>query len=165
MFTLIHKFIPPEKGQQMPVLSERNDIVVITDEAHRSQYDTLAANMRQALPNASFIGFTGTPLIDGEEETRRVFGDYVSIYNFRDSIADGATVPLFYENRIPEIQLINNDFDEELEDLLEEPPRSTTPRKKAVAHQLLPAIPADHTTPAPRRDRGGSGPPLRQPGI
>ena len=104
----------------MPVLSERDDIVVITDEAHRSQYDTLAANMRLALPNASFLGFTGTPLIAGEEEqTRRVFGDYVSIYNFRDSISDGATVPLYYENRIPELQLTNDDFDDELEDLLE----------------------------------------------
>ncbi|WP_420625598.1 HsdR family type I site-specific deoxyribonuclease [Candidatus Poriferisodalis sp.] len=120
VFTLIHKFIPPEKGQPMPVLSERDDIVVITDEAHRSQYDTLAANMRLALPNASFLGFTGTPLIAGEEEqTRRVFGDYVSIYNFRDSIADGATVPLYYENRIPELQLTNDDFDDELDDLLE----------------------------------------------
>ncbi len=121
VFTLIHKFIPPVKGQPMPVLSERDDIVVITDEAHRSQYDTLAANMRLALPNASFLGFTGTPLIAGEEEqTRRVFGDYVSIYNFRDSISDGATVPLYYENRIPELQLTNDDFDDELEDLLEE---------------------------------------------
>jgi type I restriction enzyme R subunit len=119
VFTLIHKFIPPEAGQRMPVLSERDDIVVITDEAHRSQYDTLAANMRLALPNASFLGFTGTPLIVGEEETRRVFGDYVSIYNFRDSIADGATVPLYYENRTPELQLTNDDFDDELEDLLE----------------------------------------------
>ncbi len=120
VFTLIHKFIPPEQGQQMPVLSERDDIVVITDEAHRTQYDTLAANMRLALPNASYLGFTGTPLIVGEEETRRVFGDYVSIYNFRDSIADGATVPLYYENRTPELQLTNDDFDDDLEDLLEE---------------------------------------------
>ena len=120
VFTLIQKFIPPEKGQRMPLLSERDDIVVITDEAHRSQYDTLAANMRLALPNASFLGFTGTPLIAGEEEkTRRVFGDYVSIYNFRDSITDGATVPLYYENRIPELQLTNDDFDDELADLLE----------------------------------------------
>ena len=69
VFTLIHKFIPPDRGQPMPVLSERDDIVVITDEAHRSQYDTLAANMRLALPNASFLGFTGTPLIAGEEQT------------------------------------------------------------------------------------------------
>ena len=120
VFTLIHKFVPPERGQRMPVLSARDDIVVITDEAHRSQYDTLAANMRLALPNASFLGFTGTPLIAGEEETRRVFGDYVSIYNFRDSIADGATVPLYYENRTPELQLTNEDFDDELDDLLEE---------------------------------------------
>ena len=120
VFTLIHKFIPPEQGQAMPVLSERDDIVVITDEAHRTQYDTLAANMRLALPNAAYLGFTGTPLIVGEEETRRVFGDYVSIYNFRDSIADGATVPLYYENRTPELQLTNDDFDDELEDLLEE---------------------------------------------
>ncbi len=96
VFTLIHKFIPAERRAEMPVLSERSDIIVITDEAHRSQYDQLAANMRRALPNASFLGFTGTPLIAGEEEeTRRVFGDYVSVYNFRDSIADGATVPLF----------------------------------------------------------------------
>ena len=135
VFTLIHKFIPPEKGQAMPVLSERGDIVVITDEAHRSQYDMLAANMRLALPNASFIGFTGTPLIAGEEETRRVFGDYVSIYNFRDSIADGATVPLYYENRIPELQLTNDDFDDELEDLLEEAGLDDS-QEKAVAHRF-----------------------------
>ena len=136
VFTLIHKFIPPERGQQMPVLSERDDIVVITDEAHRSQYDTLAANMRLALPNASFIGFTGTPLISGEEEqTRRVFGDYVSIYNFRDSIDDGATVPLFYENRTPEIQLVNDLFDEELEDLLEAAALDDA-QEKAVARQF-----------------------------
>ena len=135
VFTLIHKFIPPERGQPMPVLSERDDIVVITDEAHRSQYDTLAANMRLALPNASFIGFTGTPLIAGEEETRRVFGDYVSIYNFRDSIADGATVPLYYENRIPELQLVNEDFDEELEDLLEAAALDDA-QDKAVARQF-----------------------------
>ncbi|MCY4163613.1 MAG: type I restriction endonuclease subunit R [bacterium] len=135
VFTLIHKFIPPVQGQAMPVLSERENIVVVTDEAHRSQYDTLAANMRRALPNASFIGFTGTPLIDGEEETRRVFGDYVSIYNFRDSIADGATVPLFYENRIPELQLVNQDFDEELEQLLEAAALDDA-QEKAVARQF-----------------------------
>ena len=132
VFTLIHKFIPPEKGQRMPLLSERDDIVVITDEAHRSQYDTLAANMRLALPNASFLGFTGTPLIAGEEQTRQVFGDYVSIYNFRDSIADGATVPLYYENRVPELQLTNEDFDDELEDLLEEAALDDA-QEKAVA--------------------------------
>lgn len=77
-------------------LSDRRDIIVITDEAHRTQYDTLALNMRNALPNATFLGLTGTPLMAGEERTREVFGDYTSIYNFAQSIADGATVPLFY---------------------------------------------------------------------
>ena len=105
----------------MPVLSERDDVIVITDEAHRSQYGTVAENMRLALPNASFLGFTGTPLIDGEDElTRQVFGEYVSVYNFSDSIRDGATVPLYYENRIPELQLTNDDFDADLEQLLDD---------------------------------------------
>jgi type I restriction enzyme R subunit len=118
VFTLIQKFGTAE-GEVMPVLSERSDIVVITDEAHRSQYDQLALNMRRALPNAAFIAFTGTPLIAiGEERTREVFGDYVSVYNFRDSIVDGATVPLFYENRIPELQITNEDFSADLDDVL-----------------------------------------------
>jgi type I restriction enzyme R subunit len=121
VFTLIHKFrVDKDRGEtEMPVLSDRDDIIVITDEAHRSQYDTLALNMRQALPNASFMGFTGTPLLAGEELTRQEFGDYVSTYNFRDAIEDGATVPLFYENRIPELQLVNDDFADELTALLE----------------------------------------------
>ncbi len=122
VFTLIQKFrVDTTAGEtEMPVLSDRSDVIVITDEAHRSQYDTLALNMRQALPNASFMGFTGTPLIAGEELTRQQFGDYVSIYNFRDAIEDGATVPLYYENRIPELQLVNDDFSDELTALLEE---------------------------------------------
>jgi type I restriction enzyme R subunit len=122
VFTLIHKFrIDKQAGEtEMPVLSDRRDVIVITDEAHRSQYDTLALNMRKALPNALFMGFTGTPLMAGEELTRREFGDYVSVYNFRDAIADGATVPLYYENRIPELQLVNDAFAEELTELLEE---------------------------------------------
>ena len=120
VFTLIHKF-RTEDGRPHPVLSERDDIIVITDEAHRSQYDTLALNMRNALPNASFLAFTGTPLIMGEERTREVFGDYVSIYNFKQSIDDGATVPLYYENRIPELQLKDEGaFRDGIEELLEE---------------------------------------------
>jgi type I restriction enzyme R subunit len=119
VFTLIHKF-RAGGDEAMPVCSQRDDVIVITDEAHRSQYSTLALNMRQALPNASFLGFTGTPLIAGElQRTREVFGDYVSTYNFRSSIEDGATVPLFYENRIPELQIINERFDEELTGILE----------------------------------------------
>lgn len=119
VFTLIHKF-GTARGEQFPKLSDRSDVIVMTDEAHRSQYDILAANMRRALPKAAFIGFTGTPLMAGEERTREVFGDYVSIYDFSQSIADGATVPLYYENRIPELQLSRADLSEALETVLEE---------------------------------------------
>jgi len=119
VFTLIQKF-RTENGATYPTLSERRDIIVITDEAHRSQYDTFALNMRNALPNAAFLGFTGTPLIVGEERTKEVFGSYISVYNFAQSIEDGATVPLYYENRIPELQLTNKDLGEDLERLLEE---------------------------------------------
>jgi type I restriction enzyme R subunit len=119
VFTLIQKF-HTEPGQRYPKLSDRSDIIVITDEAHRSQYDTFALNMRNALPNAAFIGFTGTPLMVGEEKTRRVFGDYVSIYNFKQSVDDKATVPLYYENRIPELQLTNEQLNEDMEAILEE---------------------------------------------
>ncbi len=119
VFTLIQKF-RTEKGKVYPEISKRDDIIVITDEAHRSQYDVFAMNMRNALPNASFLGFTGTPLIAGEEKTRDVFGDYISVYNFAQSIEDGATVPLYYENRIPELQLTNESLNEDMERLLEE---------------------------------------------
>lgn len=118
IFTLIQKF-RTGPGEEHPVLSERKDIIVITDEAHRSQYDTLALNMRTALPHASFIAFTGTPLIEGEEKTRQVFGDYISIYDFHQSAEDKATVPLYYENRIPELQLTNERLNEEMADLLD----------------------------------------------
>ena len=103
----------------MPVLCDRPDVIVLTDEAHRSQYDTLALNMRAALPRALFLAFTGTPLIAGEERTKDVFGDYVSIYDFQQSVEDGATVPLFYENRTPELQLINPDLNEDIYNLVE----------------------------------------------
>ncbi len=119
VFTLIQKF-RTEKGERYPKLSDRSDIIVITDEAHRTQYDIFALNMRNALPNAAFIGFTGTPLLAGEEKTREVFGDYVSIYNFKQSVDDRSTVPLYYENRIPELQLKNKDFNKDMERLLEE---------------------------------------------
>src|SRR5205807_472573 len=110
VFTLIQKF-RTEDGEKHPVVSERDDIIVITDEAHRTQYDILALNMRNALPNASFPGFTGTPLIAGEEKTREVFGDYVSRHDFGASIRDGATVPPCYEDLLPELQLSHQHFD------------------------------------------------------
>jgi type I restriction enzyme, R subunit len=120
IFTLIHKF-RTEKGGRYPRLSDRDDIIVMTDEAHRTQYDTLALNMRNAIPNACFIGFTGTPLmLKGEEKTKETFGEYVSIYNFRDSIEDRATVPLYYENRVPELQIINPNLNDDIYNAIED---------------------------------------------
>lgn len=119
VFTLIQKF-RADRGENYPLLSERDDVIVITDEAHRSQYDTLAMNMRNALPNAAFIAFTGTPLLAGEEKTREVFGDYVSIYNFADAVDDGATLPLYYENRVPEVNLSHDDLGDEIAEVLDQ---------------------------------------------
>lgn len=119
VFTLIQKF-HTEKGKRYPRISKRDDIIVITDEAHRSQYDQMALNMRNALPNAAFIAFTGTPLIAGEERTKEVFGDYISIYNFQQSVDDHATVPLYYENRIPELQLKNEKLNEDMARVIED---------------------------------------------
>lgn len=119
VFTLIHKF-RTDRGERHPVLSKRDNIIVMVDEAHRTQYDVLAQNMRQALPNAAFLAFTGTPLMAEEEKTREVFGDYVSVYDFQQSIEDGSTVRLHYENRIPELQLTNDHLNEDIADLIEE---------------------------------------------
>lgn len=119
VFTLIQKF-RTDRGKIHPKISDRSDVIVMADEAHRSQYDTFAQNMRDALPKAAFIGFTGTPLMAGEEKTRAVFGDYVSIYNFRQSVQDGATVTLYYENRIPELQLTNDNLNEGMQRVIED---------------------------------------------
>ena len=105
-------------------------MIVLTDEAHRTQYDTLALNMRSALPNALFLAFTGTPLIAGEERTREVFGDYVSIYDFQQSVEDGATVPLFYENRTPELHLDNPNLNDDIYELIEEADLSEEAEKR-----------------------------------
>jgi len=129
VFTTIQKF-RTQKGTTHPVVSERSNIIVMTDEAHRTQYDIFAMNMRNALPNANFIGFTGTPLIAGEEKTKEVFGDYVSIYNFRQSVDDKATVPLFYENRKPKVQLINLSLNEDIQRILENAELDETEQQK-----------------------------------
>jgi type I restriction enzyme R subunit len=130
IFTLIHKFYT-EKGQEYPKLSDRDDIIVISDEAHRSQYGTLALNMRNALPNAAYIGFTGTPLISDELElTKNIFGDYVSIYDFKRSIDDGSTVPLYYENRGDKLQIEQPEIDEEMAEILEDENLSDEQRLK-----------------------------------
>lgn len=114
VFTTIFKFEDIDSA-----LSTRNDIIVMTDEAHRTQYDRMAQNMRKALPNASFIGFTGTPLMADEPLTEQVFGEYVSEYNFGDSVRDGATVPLYYENRVPRLENVNDRLEEEVGKVME----------------------------------------------
>ena len=108
VFTTIQKFFPEEKGDTHPALSQRRNIVVIADEAHRSQYDFIdgyARHMRDALPNASFVGFTGTPIELRDANTRAVFGDYISIYDIQRSVEDQATVPIYYESRLAKLTL------------------------------------------------------------
>ena len=108
VFTTVHKFFPTDSEDQHPLLSDRRNIVVIADEAHRSQYDFIdgfARHMREALPNASFIGFTGTPIELTDKNTRAVFGNYVSIYDIERAVKDGATVPIYYESRLAKLEL------------------------------------------------------------
>jgi type I restriction enzyme R subunit len=122
VFTTIQKFLPDEKGDRNAVLSDRRNIVVIADEAHRSQYDFIdgfARHMRDALPQASFVGFTGTPIEKADANTRAVFGDYISIYDIQRAVEDGATVPIYYEGRLAKLELseaerpkIDPDFEE-----------------------------------------------------
>ncbi len=125
IFTTIQKFFPEKQGDTHPKLSDRRNVVVIADEAHRSQYDFItgfARHMRDALPNASFIGFTGTPIELKDANTRSVFGDYISIYDIQRSVGDGATVPIYYESRLARLALdeaakptIDPDFEEATE--------------------------------------------------
>ena len=126
VFTTIQKFFPDEKGGKHPLLSDRRNIVVIADEAHRSQYDFIdgfAKHMRDALPKASFIGFTGTPIESGDKNTQAVFGDYIDVYDILQSKEDKATVPIYYEARLAKIDLkpeerpkIDPNFEEVTED-------------------------------------------------
>ncbi len=125
VFTTVQKFFPTEGEDQHPLLSDRRNIVVIADEAHRSQYDFIdgfARHMREALPRASFIGFTGTPIELTDKNTRSVFGDYISVYDIERAVKDGATVPIFYESRLAKLQLdeakrptLDKDFEEATE--------------------------------------------------
>jgi type I restriction enzyme R subunit len=136
IFTTIQKFLPDEAAglvpaqdgvttRVAPTLSDRRNIVIIADEAHRSQYDFidgLARHMRDALPNASFIGFTGTPLELDDRNTRAVFGDYISIYDIQRAVEDGATVPIYYESRLAKLDLPEEEkprLDAEFEEVTE----------------------------------------------
>ncbi len=125
VFTTVHKFFLSNGKERQPLLSDRRNIVVIADEAHRSQYDFIdgfARSMREALPNASFIGFTGTPIETSDKNTRAVFGEYVSIYDIERAVKDGATVPIYYESRLVKLELdesarpmLDKDFEEATE--------------------------------------------------
>jgi type I restriction enzyme R subunit len=125
VFTTIHKFFPEKGSREHELLTDRRNVVVIADEAHRSQYDFIdgyARHMRDALPNASFIGFTGTPIERADANTRSVFGDHISIYDIERAVKDGATVPIYYESRLAKIQLteeakphLDSDFEEATE--------------------------------------------------
>ena len=137
IFTTIQKFALKNEESNFPTLSQRDNIVVITDEAHRSQYgfDAVldsktgtykygyAKHLRDALPNATFIGFTGTPIENGDKDTRAVFGDYISVYDIEDAVADGATVPIFYESRLAKLDLdaeVLQEIDAEVGELVED---------------------------------------------
>jgi type I restriction enzyme R subunit len=125
VFTTIQKFLPEERGDRNPVLSERRNIVVIADEAHRSQYDFIdgyARHMHDALPHASFIGFTGTPIELSDKNTRAVFGEYISVYDIQRAVADKATVPIYFEGRLAKLELAESErptIDPEFEEATE----------------------------------------------
>jgi len=125
VFTTIQKFLPEQKGDRYPLLSDRRNIVVIADEAHRSQYDFIdgfARHIRDALPNASFIGFTGTPIEREDRNTAMVFGNYIDIYDIEEAVQDGATVPIYYENRLAKLSMNENEMpllDSEFEEVTE----------------------------------------------
>ena len=129
VFTLIHKFRWP-RGQAYPLLSDRDDLIVIVDEAHRTQYKSLAENMRAGLPNAQYLAFTGTPLLGRDRKTNEWFGEYVSEYNFSQSMDDGATVPLYYQKRVPEMHNQNEDLSEDFYEILEEENLDEAQREK-----------------------------------
>ena len=122
VFTLIQKFRLDKKKDEKryPLLSDRDDIIVLVDEAHRTEYANLAENMREELPNASFIAFTGTPLLGSKRLTNQWFGDYVSIYDFKQSVDDGSTVPLYYSRRVPEVGIMNDFLDDDLLNVIEQ---------------------------------------------
>jgi type I restriction enzyme, R subunit len=126
VFTTIQKFLPEEKGDTFPMLTDRRNVVVVADEAHRSQYDFIdgfARHMRDALPNASFIGFTGTPIEKQDASTQAVFGDYIDVYDIEQAVKDGATVRIFYESRLAKIRLSDADkaiMDQQVDEITED---------------------------------------------
>jgi len=150
VFGTIQKFFPEEKGDRHPVLSRRCNIVVIADEAHRSQYDFIdgfARHMRDALPHASFVGFTGTPIEKTDANTRAVFGDYISIYDIQRAVLDGATVPIYYESRLARLELKESErpkIDPEFEEATEGEEVERKERLKSKWAQLEAVVGSDN---------------------
>ncbi|RTQ47204.1 type I restriction endonuclease subunit R [Hymenobacter gummosus] len=137
VFTTIQKFLPDEKGTRYPELSARRNIVVIADEAHRSQYDFIdgfARHLRDALPHATYIGFTGTPVASTDRNTQAVFGDYIDVYDIQQAVEDGATVRIYYESRLAKINLKPGE-----EDLIDEAFEDLTEGEELTAQQQLKA--------------------------
>jgi type I restriction enzyme R subunit len=149
IFTTIQKFAPDEKGDPHPLLTDRRNVVVIADEAHRSQYDFLdgyARHLHDALPNATFLGFTGTPIETADKSTRQVFGDYIDIYDLTRAVEDGATVRIFYESRLAKVSLpedVRETIDDEVDDVTEGTEVETAERAKSRWARLEAIIGAD----------------------
>ncbi len=149
IFTTIQKFLPDEKGDSNPILSSRQNIVVIADEAHRSQYGFIkgyARHMRETLPNASFIAFTGTPIELEDRNTRQVFGDYISIYDIQRAVEDGATVPIYYESRLAKLDLpqeLKPQIDAEFEEVTEQEEVARREKLKSKWAQLEAVVGAE----------------------
>jgi type I restriction enzyme R subunit len=149
VFTTIQKFMPEEKGDRFPQLSARRNVLVIADEAHRSQYDFIdgfARHLRDALPNASFIGFTGTPIELTDKNTRAVFGDYISIYDIQQAVEDEVTVPIYYEGRLAKIELDEDmkvSIDAEFEEVTEAEEEVTKEKLKSKWAQLEAVVGAE----------------------
>lgn len=158
VFTTIQKFFPEERGDRHPILSERRNIVVIADEAHRSQYDFIdgfARHMRDALPRASFIGFTGTPIEQTDANTRAVFGDYISVYDIQRAVIDGATVPIYYESRLAKLELKASErpnIDPEFEDATEGEEVERKEKLKSKWAQLEAVVGSDNRVTLVARD-------------
>ena len=137
VFTTLQKFAPDERGDVHPVLTDRRNVIVIADEAHRSQYDFLdgyARHLRDALPNATYLGFTGTPIETSDKSTRSVFGEYVDVYDLTRAVEDGATVRIFYESRLAKVKLpegVKADLDEEVDEITEGAALSDAERAKS----------------------------------
>ncbi|MBK7046471.1 MAG: type I restriction endonuclease subunit R [bacterium] len=158
VFTTIQKFFPEERGDRHPVLSDRRNIVVIADEAHRSQYDFIdgfARHMRDALPNASFVGFTGTPIELTDANTRAVFGDYISVYDIQRSVQDKATVPIYYESRLARLELLESErpnIDPEFEEVTEGEEVSRKEKLKSKWAQLEAVVGSENRVKLVARD-------------